>query len=102
MSFNKNYKRIGDWSAGTLVIFQEKSIDVSLESESVDEKDIPKINLSVDEQQTVIAFLERSKRLSPSRQEEIANNLSAVLNAKDEAAANKLKSMANFYLGQEV
>jgi uncharacterized RDD family membrane protein YckC len=102
MSFSQNYKRIGDWGAGTLVIFQEKSKDAPLESENVDEKDTPKINLSIDEQQAVIAFLERSKRLSPSRQAEIANNLSTALNAKDEAATNKLKNMANFYLGQKV
>lgn len=102
MSFNKSYKRIGDWSAGTLVIYQEKNVGTLLNSENTSQEEPPKIELAIDEQQAVIEFSERCKKLSPARQEELANILSEALNAKDEAATNKLKSMANFYLGQKI
>lgn len=102
MSFNKNYKRIGDWSAGTLVIHQDQKISSLSKNSNITQESIPKIELAIDEQQAIIQFFERSEKLSPSRQEELANILSEVLNAKDQAAADKLKNMANFYLGQKV
>ncbi|WP_077339896.1 RDD family protein [Pseudocolwellia agarivorans] len=102
MSFNKSYKRIGDWSAGTLVIYQENNVGTLLNSENTSQEEPPKIELAIDEQQAVIEFSERCKKLSPARQEELANILSEALNVKDESATNKLKSMANFYLGQKI
>ncbi len=102
MSFSKSYKRIGDWSAGTLVIYQEQKIKSALAGDNISQEDAPSIELAIDEQQAVVEFLERSKKLSIARQEELANILSEALNAKDEAATHKLKSMANFYLGQKI
>lgn len=102
MSFSKSYKRIGDWSAGTLVIYQDKKVESALNDDKTNQEDAPSIELAIDEQSAVVDFLERSQKLSIDRQQELANILSEALNAKDTAATNKLKSMANFYLGQKI
>jgi len=102
MSFSKSYKRIGDWGAGTLVIHQENKNSVSLNNDNTSQETPPPIELTIDEQQAVIQFAERNKKLSLARQEELANILSEPLKAKDGMASDKLKSMANFYLGQKI
>jgi DNA-directed RNA polymerase subunit F len=52
------------------------------------------------EQQAVIAFAERSDKLSQDRQRELANNLSGYLGCKDEEAVLKIKSIAANLLGK--
>ena len=100
MAFGKEFKRIGDWAAGTIVIYDD---DVSYADISTNgEVSAPNILLSTEEQQVVISFAERSEKLSTDRQVEIANLLSKQLNHVDESANEKLKQMARFYVGQEI
>ena len=100
IAFGKEFKRIGDWCAGTIVIHENITTDEEvLTAEQITS---PEIILSTEEQQIVIAFAERSSKLSSARQLELANILSKKLNATDELANQKLKEMARFYVGQEI
>lgn len=100
MAFNKQFKRIGDWASGTIVVHVKPS---HVEHE-IDEQEayVPQMQLSTEEQQVVISFAERSKELSEPRQAELANILQLQLSVKGEDAAKKLKQMARFYIGQGI
>lgn len=100
MACGKEFKRIGDWCGGTIVIYEENFVHTEIESGS--EISAPEILLSTEEQQVIIAFAERSSTLSSQRQAELANILSKVLNVADESANEKLQQMARFYVGQDI
>lgn len=100
MALNNKYKRLGDWAAGTMVVYLEDK-KLNLVSQT---KDIlpPKFDLSTEEQLAIIQFFERSEELSQARQAELASILSAVLKAEGSEASDKLKAIARFYAGQEI
>ncbi|MEI6895714.1 MAG: RDD family protein [Colwellia sp.] len=100
MACGKEFKRIGDWCAGTMVIHENNIAYEEVSSEN--HVSNPNIILSTEEQKVVIAFAERSSKLSPARQVELANILSDKLQVADDAANEKLKQMAQFYVGQEI
>jgi uncharacterized RDD family membrane protein YckC len=117
MATNKEFKRIGDWAAGTLVIYQaplqKKSQNVNQAKNKSKQTftnnvthtvkiTLPAFSLLTAEQQAILAFAERSHQLSPARQAELANILSPLLQAHDAAASQKLKEIANYYSGQIV
>ena len=91
-------KRIGDFVAGTMVVYREKHPTVSetevLSTQSGD------IALNTEQQAAVVAFYERSKQLSPQRQQELANLLSPVINQDGQEAVEKLKSIAVNLVGK--
>ncbi len=100
MAFNKHFKRIGDWASGTMVVHVKvanKEYDFTEQQAYV-----PQFQLSTEEQQVVIAFAERAPELSEPRQAELANILQKQLAEKDVHAAEKLKKMARFYIGQGI
>ncbi len=100
MVSGKESKRIGDWAAGTLVVYDEDP-KIKMLTKEYDSK-VPNFNLSTEEQQAVIAFSQRSYELSPSRQAELANILSKQLAVSDEEATQKLKEIAQYYAGQKI
>lgn len=100
MAFGKEFKRIGDWCSGTIVIYEDNFVHNEIESGT--EIRAPEILLSTEEQQIIIAFAERSSDLSSARQEELAKILGKAFNITDESANEKLKQMARFYVGQEI
>lgn len=100
MAFGKDFKRIGDWCAGTIVIHENNIVYSEIRSDR--QVNAPNILLSTEEQKVVIAFAERSPKLSSERQIELANILSNKLNEVDDSANEKLKKMAQFYVGQEI
>lgn len=100
MVFGKQFKRIGDWGAGTIVIYQQPSATVKLPNTDVA---LPSpVALSTEEQQAIIAFAERSDELSTARQNELANLLVEPLAIEGEAANERLKKIAQHYVGQEI
>ena len=100
MGSGRNFKRIGDWVAGTLVVFDEESKNIAVSGSTV--ATAPKFNLSTEEQQAIIAFIERSSEFSTARQAELANILSEKLGVKGEQATKKLKEIAQYYVGQDI
>ena len=67
---NRQFKRLGDLAAGTLVVYVEKLPDVSALAQA-DPKTIP-VPLSVDEQRALLDFAERSASIAPARVAELA------------------------------
>ncbi len=102
MAANKEFKRIGDWAAGTLVVYQESTIIHKAAPNTNIAITPPSFNLSTPEQQAILAFAERSHQLSPARQAELANILAKPLGVSDEEASLKLKEIANYYAGQTI
>lgn len=98
MLMSNNCKRIGDYLAGTMVVYKDK---VS-QSKEIDFESLSTQPLACDiEQQTaIIAFAERSANFSPQRQQELANILQPILECKDQDAVKKLTSMAASMVGK--
>jgi hypothetical protein len=95
---SKRFKRLGDYVAGTMVVYHEKPLKI--DELQLSAAPTLALNMSLIEQQAVIAFAERSNQLSQDRQRELANNLSEFLGCKDDEAIIKLKSMAANLLGK--
>ncbi len=92
MLMNKNFQRLGDLAAGTLVVYRDtdlariKLADVAAVR--------PPVNLSVDEQRELIRFAERCPQLSQDRQIELATSLFPVTGKRGAAAVNEILGYA--------
>jgi len=104
MLINKDFKRLGDLAAGTLVVHKRRinQTTLSFEEESV----APKIPLTLAEQSAIISFAERSSQMSDSRAQELAGYLGPWLgqektkkNTNDDALL--LKRLAKWLRGHQ-
>ena len=97
MLFHPRFQRLGDLAAGTLVIWAPTAIKIpALPAAPVA---APPLKLRLLEQQALIAFAERSARLSPSRQQELADILTPLTQTHGEAGVKKLQGMARWLAG---
>lgn len=95
--FNPQFKRLGDLVAGTLVVYDADPIpDPNFEVKG--RQPVP-ADFTTDEQRALLAFAERSKRLSPERQSELAAILLPVLKTDEPVIA--IKQMANTMVGRQ-
>lgn len=94
---NSQFKRLGDLVAGTLVVYDAEPLHQP-DFETKGSRPLP-TDFSTDEQRALLAFAERSKRLSPERQSELAAILLPVLNTKEPVIA--IKQMANTMVGRQ-
>ncbi|NVJ66512.1 MAG: RDD family protein [Gammaproteobacteria bacterium] len=100
MLFNKDFKRLGDMAAGTVVIYTEKENK---------EDPIPKVKprapavvLTLDEQRSVLSLAERHQQLSQARQEELSNLLPEQLfpsKVENQGRLKQLHAFANWLRG---
>lgn len=98
MLLNQRFQRLGDLAAGTLVIYKPvKKKDASFVSASTTELTI---DLSLQEQQAIINFAERSSALSNERQNELAEILSPLKNNQGTITPDELMGLANRFLGK--
>lgn len=74
MLCNRNFKRLGDLVAGTLVVYDD-SVDHSLSIPEAVPASLP-LMLRPEEQRAILDFAERSSTLSQARQQELASLLS--------------------------
>lgn len=91
-------KRVGDWVAGSLVVYTDKQKDVN-ESTSLIHKPIS-LKLNEDEQVAIIAFLERSKQLSKSRKKELAKHLCDALDCSEDKVVEHVAALASNLVGK--
>ncbi len=70
MMLNRDFKRLGDLAAGTVVVYQETPLPVPAASTGKPTR--PPYPLTLEEQQVIMAFAERSPALTPERAEELA------------------------------
>lgn len=96
MLINREFKRLGDLAAGTLVVYRdEKRVRAKLPTERVEK---PPLELSEEEQLTLLAFSERADKLSAGRREELAELLSGMTQRQGDAAVQALYGYAGWIL----
>ena len=98
MLLSDRSKRIGDYLAGTMVVF--KVHPVSLEQFSADKAQAIDITLDPEQQKAIIEFAERSKSLSKQRQQELANILAPLVGCEGEQAVQKINAIAANLVGK--
>ncbi len=98
MMFNRDFKRLGDLTAGTIVIYIEKLSEVSDIKKMSPQ--MPPISLASPEQKAVIQYAERLDLFTPQRCSELANILQEVTHEKDEKGVQRLLQYANWMMGR--
>ncbi len=98
MLVNKDFKRLGDLAAGTLVIYREKGVQRDPPPPATPVQ--PPADLGVDDQETLLDFAERSSHLSRERNEELATILSDLTGARGEVGVARLHGYANWLAGR--
>lgn len=97
MLLNKDFKRLGDLAAGTLVIYAPKT---TLKANIPEAKPAnPPLALNLPEQRAILDFAERSTRLSKDRQRELAEILSPITGEKGDRNVQQLFQYANWFHG---
>jgi len=94
MVCSKDFKRLGDIAAGTLVVYDTPGRVVDKITEAPAKQPPP--DLRVNEQRTILDFSERSLYLSQERRIELADILYSVTGKKGEAAVNELYAYASW------
>ena len=98
MLISRDFKRLGDLAAGTVVVYHERAARVA------PIPDFPAVapppGLSVAEQRALITFAERSQRLTEVRAEELADLLAPVTGVQGNAGVQRLYQMANWLVGK--
>jgi uncharacterized RDD family membrane protein YckC len=98
MLFNREFKRLGDITAGTIVIYQDKLSDAS-DIMSMAPRS-PPVPLTPLEQKAIIQYAERVNLFTPQRSSELANILENITQEKDEKGVKTLLQYANWMMGR--
>ena len=98
MLLNRDFKRLGDLAAGTIVVYQEPT----LQHIAIPEVPAiaPPLGLNLSEQRALITFAERSQRLTEVRAEELADLLTPLTGVHGRAGIQRLYQMANWLVGK--
>ena len=94
MLSNRDFKRLGDMAAGTLVVYVETP--PARQTLPAADPIPPPGDLYVDEQRTLLAFSERTSILTPERSAELADILSELTGKQGVDGVNRLHAYANF------
>ena len=97
--YSKKGRRLGDMVAKTLVIHDIEQRYEMLSNES--EIYMPLQIMKPQEQAAVIAFAERSTKLSRERQDELADIAAPLTDARGRESVERLMGTANWLLGKE-
>jgi uncharacterized RDD family membrane protein YckC len=114
MLVQKDFKRLGDLAAGTIVVYAEKrmprqyrpSPDLEPErSEPVGELvgepvPLPSVPLTMEEQQALVAFAARRRELTAERAEELVDLLEPLTGIQGPEAVNRIRRLASIYAGE--
>jgi len=95
---NRQFKRIGDLVAGSLVVYKEADKQLN----SIESTHLPKalpFPFSASEQRTLLDFQDRQQDISGGRQIELANVLTPVINCENQAAVDLLNQYAAWVRG---
>ncbi len=98
MMLNRNFKRLGDLAAGTIVVYREPALPTPTLSTSRPAR--PPFPLTLEEQQAIMAFAERSHGLTAERAAELAW-LTGPLVSDQPHAIETLHSYAKWLSGQQ-
>ena len=100
MLINKDFKRLGDLAASTVVVYEDGDFSSASKNFLPDEspRTMP-VTLAIEEQQAIINFAERAAKLPPQRVEELANIVIPLTRKTDQAAIKHLYQLANGLIG---
>ncbi len=97
MLLSPQSKRLGDYAAGTLVIYNSKR---KHKTNIPDVEGVaPSFPLTMDEQKAIVSFVERDSILSTNRKQELADIIEPLTNKKGEQAVKRLQQLASWLLG---
>ncbi len=100
MLLNRDFKRLGDLAAGTVVVYQAEATAVAREIPRA-APIAPPLSLSLEEQRAVLELAERSTTLTRERFEELAELPRPLVgDVPREQAAAQLIGMANYLAGR--
>jgi uncharacterized RDD family membrane protein YckC len=101
MLLNRDFKRLGDLAAGTVVVYQAEKTAMAREIPRA-APIAPPLSLSLEEQRAVLELAERSTTLTRERFEELAELPRPLVgNVPREQAAAQLIGMANYLAGRQ-
>jgi uncharacterized RDD family membrane protein YckC len=101
MLLNRDFKRLGDLAAGTVVVYQAEKADPARQIPLASAIP-PPVALSLEEQRAVLELAERSASLTRERFEELAELPTPLVgNIGGERAAARLVGMANYLSGRQ-
>ena len=101
MLLNRDFKRLGDLAAGTVVVYQSAAVDSSRKIPQAPPV-APPVDLDLDEQRAVLELAERSAGLTRERVEELSALPKPLVGGLDgERAAARLVGMANYLAGRQ-
>jgi hypothetical protein len=99
MLMNRDFKRLGDLAAGTIVVYREakpRGFHVPVGAPLA-----PAVALTLAEQRAILDFAERAPGLTPERAEELAAIPRGLVGAASgPAATERLIRIANFLVGR--
>ncbi len=93
---SRNFQRLGDWAAGTVVIYRDPPILAPVLPPGPAWSPPP---LSLAEQQLIIDFAERGATLNPARQAELAELLAGFTRLSGDAGVERLHAYARWLAG---
>jgi uncharacterized RDD family membrane protein YckC len=100
MLMNRDFKRLGDLAAGTVVVYQAEKAEVARAIPPAPPQP-PPVSLSPEEQRAVLELAERSASFTRERFEELAELPTPLVGrAVREAAATRMLSIANYLAGK--
>lgn len=97
---NRNFQRIGDLVAGSLVVYKEENKQLHSEKNVYKPKALP-LPFTAREQRILLHFQDRHDNISESRKIELANILAPVINHKDQEAVDILNQYAAWVRGAD-
>ena len=98
MLLNRDFKRLGDLAAGTVVVYQDRGLrTIAIPTVPAF---APPLSLNLVEQRAMITFAERSQRLTEGRSEELADLLTPLTGVQGRAGVQRLYQMANWLVGK--
>ena len=99
MVMNRDFKRLGDLAANTLVVYREQKLEALAIPAA--EPQQPGFSLSITEQRAILDFASRSTGLTPERAEELAEiPRSLTAGSPPGKAASRLIGIANYLAGR--
>jgi uncharacterized RDD family membrane protein YckC len=100
MMMNRDFKRLGDLAAGTVVVYREEKLARSAAIPQAP-PEAPPFPLSLEESRALLEFAERAPSLTPERLGELATLPEPLVGTLDPAkAAARLIGMANYVAGK--
>jgi uncharacterized RDD family membrane protein YckC len=98
MLLNRDFKRLGDLTAGTVVVYQETLGIVADVPEATPLA--PPVPLTTAEQHTILQFAERADTLTEERRNELADTLTDITGEQGTMATQRLVQYANWLVGR--